>query len=149
MQWSGTIHRATAHYNHENPADTGEETVTPAYTFQAPDVDRTIVGTFIQCAGKPGQLGDNWQQGELSFDADAKMFPQPPSGEVESDDTRSSVLHYASARGNGDNGTYIETQPYMPQSTVWRRGTELFYHSALNASSDSSARVIVFYKEND
>lgn len=141
MQWSGDIHRASAvQYN------AGQTTEEPLYTFQNPDTDRKVVGTYLQCSGKPGELGDGHQVSELSFDATLTVDPSV-NGEV-ADDTRSSILHYAGVNSNGDTQIAVgDDGRFIPQSAEWRRGTELFIHGNSTYDADSAVRAVVYYKE--
>lgn len=138
------VHRAVAN---QTPDAAGTDA--PLYTFQAPDTDRTVVGTLLATPGRPAEAvnGEKRNLAELSFDANPLLIVD--DGSNLSDDTRASVLHAAGVVGNADASTEnaFAQGSVAGQNAEWRRGTELFLHSHQDLDTPQAVRAIVWYTE--
>ena len=140
---SNIVHRAHAWVT----ASEAEGEEFPLYVFQNPDVDRVIVGTMLQSAGPSVALldEDGYHALELSFDADPAFLASPGN----TDDTRSSTMHFAGLRWDQSQGIrQAGMETVVGQNAVWRRGTEVFLHSEIEAVDDSTCRATIFYVED-
>lgn len=150
FQSGGSImHRATANVIPDSQDDSAGVLDEPLYTWQAPDTDRTVVGTLLAVPGRPGEAtgAEKRNMAEISFDANAAMVQDGTDDIV--DDTRSSVLHAAGTVEHSDgSGVHnFGVQSVVPQNAEWRRGTELFLHSFQKFATAQKVRAIVYYTE--
>lgn len=143
------VYRATAYVTPDSADDTNGVLEEPAYAWQAPDTDRTVVGTALVTPSRPGEAtgGEKRNLAEISFDANAQLIHDDE--ENRADDTRSSVLHMAGALGHSDSANDLAFGPtYAPQNAEWRRGTELFLHIFQKVATAQGVQAIVWYTED-
>ena len=134
----------------------------PAYSFEAIDGDRHLVGVFIQIYG-PGRVRPNaFGNVEVSKSAQPALLGDTPDSEpgkvdvVNSDETRSSVIAYAGYRDASDgndeyNQRITDTKTmYFSADRKWNQGQEIHVHGQLDETAASTTvRVLLLYTEQE
>ena len=132
----------------------------PAYSFEAIDGDRHLVGVFIQIYGDDHMGSGAFGNIEVSKSAQPALLGDTPVSEqgevhvVNADETRSSVIGYAGYRdiSHADDGqrqrvTDTKTM-YFDADRKWNQGQEIHVHGELSEIADSTtARVMLLYTE--
>ena len=136
----------------------------PAYSFEAIDGDRHLVGVFIQIYGGMRMREDGFGNIEVSKSAQPALLGDTPTSEpgkvdvIDSDETRSSVIGYAGYRdmvhGANDDPeaerqriTDTKTM-YFSADRTWNQGQEIHVHGELSEDADATtARVLLLYTE--
>ena len=132
----------------------------PAYSFEAIDGDRHLVGVFIQIYGDGSIRGNAFGNIEISKSAQPALLGDTPDSEagevdvVNADETRSSVVAYAGYR-DAENGQADDRQRITDTKTMyfsadrkWNQGQEIHVHGELSDEAESTtARVMLLYTE--
>jgi len=132
----------------------------PAYSFEAIDGDRHLVGVFIQIYGAGTLQQDAFGNIEVSKSAQPALLGETPTSEVgevdvvDSDETRSSVVGYAGYRDAScqdresvQRVTDTKTM-YFDADRKWNQGQEIHVHGELSEDARSTtARVLLLYTE--
>ena len=134
----------------------------PAYSFEAIDGDRHLVGVFVQIYGDGSIRSDAFCNIEVSKSAQPALMGDTPESEVgevkvvDADETRSSVVAYAGYRdaenGGGDDRQRItDTKTmYFSSDRKWNQGQEIHVHGELSEEAESTtARVLLLYTEQE
>jgi len=133
----------------------------PAYSFEAIDGDRHLVGVFIQVYGSHELSRSGFGNIEVSKSAQPALLGDTPDSEVgeldvlDSDETRSSVIGYAGYR---DASTDVEDHApqritdtktmYFDADRKWNQGQEIHVHGELSENARATtARVMLLYTE--
>lgn len=132
----------------------GDDLFDPAYSFEAIDGDRHLVGVFIQIYGDDELRGNAFGNIEVSKSAQPALLGETPGAEqgevkiVDSDETRSSVIGYAGYR-DADEQRITDTKTlYFDCDRRWNQGQEIHVHGELAHNAESTtARVLLLYTE--
>ena len=132
----------------------------PAFSFEAIDGDRHLVGIFIQIYGADDVAADGFGNIEVSKSAQPALLGETPVSEVgevdvlDSDETRSSVIAYAGYRDassyeNEYRQRITETKTmYFSADRRWNQGQEIHVHGELGDEAQATtARVMLLYTE--
>ena len=132
----------------------------PAYSFEAIDGDRHLVGVFIQIYGDGRLRSDSFANVEISKSAQPALLGETPDSEpgkvdvIDSDETRSSVVAYAGYRDASDhedsyNQRITDTKTmYFSADRKWNQGQEIHVHGEISEeASATTARVLLLYTE--
>ena len=126
----------------------------PAFSFEAIDGDRHLVGVFVQIYGgsdtSPGEFGNV----EISKSAQPALLGDTPDSQagtvdiVDSDETRSSVIAYAGYRDADDQRITDTKTMYFSADRKWNQGQEIHVHGELSPRAETTtARVMLLYTE--
>ena len=133
----------------------------PAYSFEAIDGDRHLVGVFVQIYGDDELQSNAFGNIEVSKSAQPALLGSTPTSEggkvdvVDADETRSSVVAYAAYRDAAHAGDDTNRQRITDTKTMyfsadrkWNQGQEIHVHGELSEESRSTtARVLLLYTE--
>ena len=133
----------------------------PAFSFEAIDGDRHLVGVFIQVYGGRDIGSDAFANVEISKSAQPALMGETPDSEpgqvdvLDSDATRSSVVAYAGFRDAADPDDEITRQRitdtktmYFDADRVWNQGQEIHVHGELSQDTGATTvRVLLLYTE--
>ena len=134
----------------------------PAFSFEAIDGDRHLVGVFVQIYGGRQLNSDGFGNIEISKSAQPALLGDTPTSEtgkvdvIDSDETRSSVIAYAGFRDASAVYNDSETRQritdtktmYFSADRKWNQGQEIHVHGELGEYTEATtARVLLLYTE--